>query len=64
MPVTVTMKDTLVVETIDESFADFCNVINNSMAQGRAFIGLDGLDGRKVMLNIPNIQVAHEVDDD
>jgi hypothetical protein len=63
MPCAVTMKDVLIIETVDEDFSDVMQALNASITRGIGFMALDDMQGTKVMFNIPNIMTIKEIED-
>lgn len=49
---------------LEDGFQETTNLLNNAAAQGRQFAATTDSQGRKVLINVPNILSAEEIDDD
>lgn len=60
MSLVITMQDIMIQKRIDEDFNGALVALNNAGMEKKNFIVMDGENGNKVMLNIPNIMTVEE----
>lgn len=64
MPVQVILKGSFDPVVLSEDFAGTAVSLQMAAAQGRMFLAGEDMDGRTVMLSMPNILTITELDED